>query len=64
MKNILNIAEKPSIARQISKILGKPPRIIRTLSPFNPVYEFDLQSPHNTLMRFTSVRGHVMEMKF
>ena len=38
MKNILNIAEKPSIAREISKILGKPPQIIRTFSPFNPVY--------------------------
>ena len=38
MKMILNVAEKPSIAREISKILGKPPTKVHSLSEFNPVY--------------------------
>jgi DNA topoisomerase-3 len=66
LRLILNIAEKASVAKEITKILGKPPVRTRILaSKFNPVYEFPYElNKEPVMMRVTSVAGHVMKMEF
>lgn len=66
LRLVLNIAEKASVAKEITKILAKPPIRTRILaSKFNPVYEFAYElNKEAVLMRFTSVAGHVMRMEF
>ncbi|CAG9320761.1 unnamed protein product [Blepharisma stoltei] len=66
MKFILNVAEKPSVAKAIMKYLSNGrAENVGGRSKFNPVYEFDynLQGEH-VKMRVTSVQGHVMNMEF
>ena len=61
----LNVAEKPSVAKEISRILatgsGHPPRTCPSQSRFNPVFEFPYRGVQ---MLFTSVAGHLMEDQF
>jgi len=61
----LNVAEKASVARQISMLLGYGSRTVPSLSKYNPVYKFELAA--DTLkaeMRFTSIRGHLMDLAY
>lgn len=43
LRKALNVAEKASVARSISRILDPSCRAIETLSKFNPVYKFDYE---------------------
>lgn len=55
----LHIAEKNSIAKEVSNILSDgTKRNGFTRSQFNPVYEFQIDGK---LQRFSSVRGHLFE---
>ena len=60
---ILNVAEKPSVAREISKILSVTPIkfLLRGVEAFKFTYSFEGISCD---MIFTSVRGHIMEIDF
>jgi DNA topoisomerase-3 len=63
---ILNVAEKPSVAKEIAKFLGGS-NVQRSagISKYNPVYEFPYSIQGiNVHMRVTSVQGHVMSMDF
>jgi hypothetical protein len=56
----LNVAEKASVAREISRLLNPGCRSVTSLSKFNPIYKFDYATEaFNADMRFTSVRGHL-----
>ena len=67
---VLNVAEKPSVARAVSDILARTggsgtARSRPGRSPYNRVFEFPYSisgRPCNMLM--TSVSGHLMEMDF
>lgn len=68
MKLALNVAEKPSVARAVSEIIGTTSSRVRfsnlqlnSLSKFNPVFQFDLNltGAPNYRMIFTSVAGHI-----
>jgi len=72
---ILNVAEKPSVARGISQIMSRgSSRNRRGFSPHNPIYTFTYSGqirgnghfgPINRCeMIFTSVAGHMMELDF
>ncbi|EGR31996.1 hypothetical protein IMG5_098220 [Ichthyophthirius multifiliis] len=65
-KNIINVAEKPSVAKEVTKILSKGRHSnIQSESKFNPIYKFNYQlyqQPVNML--FTSVTGHIIQTKF
>ncbi|EDO07718.2 DNA topoisomerase family protein [Babesia bovis T2Bo] len=66
MESVLNVAEKPSVARSISDILsGGRMRSEMSNARTNPVYSFTapLEGRH-CKMYFTSVRGHLMEIDF
>lgn len=57
--SFLHIAEKNSIAKEVASILsGGSKRTGMTLSKFNPVFLFELNSQEHT---FSSVRGHIFE---
>nr|XP_007137778.1 hypothetical protein PHAVU_009G154800g [Phaseolus vulgaris]ESW09772.1 hypothetical protein PHAVU_009G154800g [Phaseolus vulgaris] len=65
--NVLNVAEKPSVAKSVSTILSRN-QGIRTRegrSRYNKIFEFNYtirgQPCH---MLFTSVTGHLMELEF
>jgi DNA topoisomerase-3 len=63
---MMHVAEKPSVAREISNILGgKGSRSRAGASKFNPIHEFeyDLGGAKHT-MRVTSVTGHLMSSDF
>ena len=61
----LNVAEKASVARQISFLLGYGSRTVPSLSKFNPVYKFNCETESlKAEMRFTSVRGHLQDLAF
>eukprot|EP01054_Gregarina_sp_Poly1_P002341 Gregarina_sp_Poly_1__2340@NODE_1625_length_3684_cov_94_037324_g1072_i0_p3_GENE_NODE_1625_length_3684_cov_94_037324_g1072_i0NODE_1625_length_3684_cov_94_037324_g1072_i0_p3_ORF_typecomplete_len128_score11_57Toprim/PF01751_22/2_8e05_NODE_1625_length_3684_cov_94_037324_g1072_i016031986 len=65
-RTVLNVAEKPSVARQVSQILASGP-LVRRPGPckFNPISEFQCKLGTEELkMIFTSVRGHLMEIQF
>jgi DNA topoisomerase-3 len=66
MKVVLNIAEKPSVAKEIANHLGGS-GVEKRFGPskYNPVFEF-MYSLRNeqVLMRVTSVQGHVMNHAF
>nr|CCC95527.1 unnamed protein product [Trypanosoma congolense IL3000] len=58
----LNVAEKPSVAKEISFILSNGTyRSTATHSRYNPVFEFDMNGKH---MLCTSVKGHLMTDEF
>eukprot|EP00920_Eleutheroschizon_duboscqi_P012282 GHVT01029372.1.p2 GENE.GHVT01029372.1~~GHVT01029372.1.p2 ORF type:complete len:161 (+),score=30.99 GHVT01029372.1:364-846(+) len=63
---VLNVAEKPSVAKEISSLCsnGTPAKFPST-SKFNPNYQFAYTlRGRNCQMLFTSVRGHLKELDF
>lgn len=66
MKIVLNVAEKPSVAREIAKFLGGSNIEKRFgASKFNPIFEFQYTlMQEQVLMRVTSVQGHFMTTSF
>lgn len=63
----LNVAEKPSVAKTVSEILSSNSGLMKleSASQYNPVYEFEYELENKqTKMIFTSLTGHLMEMKF
>ncbi|CDR96379.1 DNA topoisomerase family protein, putative [Babesia bigemina] len=66
MELVLNVAEKPSVARSISEILSQGrKRTEFTNAKTNPVYSFVCPlEGRQCKMYFTSVRGHLMELDF
>ncbi|KAJ8769133.1 hypothetical protein K2173_000908 [Erythroxylum novogranatense] len=66
MINVLNVAEKPSVAKSVSGILSRNQlRVREGRSRYNKIFEFNYsingQACH---MLFTSVTGHLMELEF
>ncbi|KAH0484084.1 MAG: hypothetical protein KVP17_004015 [Porospora cf. gigantea B] len=65
---VLNVAEKPSVARAIATHLSSeaPRRRVKSDSKFNPVEEFEFsnQTLGDVTMQVTSVTGHLMELEF
>ncbi|KAK7196152.1 DNA topoisomerase III [Novymonas esmeraldas] len=62
MPTWLNVAEKPSVAKEMAHSLsGGSCRTSASLSRFNPVYEFGFEGK---TMVVTSVAGHLMEDQF
>jgi DNA topoisomerase-3 len=63
---ILNVAEKPSVAKEISQILSSSRFTSRrTESQYNPVHMFEMDFRGSRVqMAFTSVTGHVMNCAF
>ncbi|KAG5859919.1 topoisomerase IA [Encephalitozoon hellem] len=57
---ILNVAEKPSVARSISSILSKEISVRRGLHQYCPNIQFD----YGDQMIFTSVLGHLLSSDF
>jgi len=66
MKLILNVAEKPSVAREVARILSNNTmRRVEGKTKYNPVYEFKYTvSGEDVMMRMTSVQGHIMNLNF
>lgn len=74
MVRVLNVAEKPSVAKGISDILSRGSKRTRNgFSQYNRVFEFTCAKPvggiglpprRNCQMVFTSVSGHVMGLDF
>ncbi|SBS85807.1 DNA topoisomerase 3, putative [Plasmodium ovale] len=64
--NVLNVAEKPSVASAIADILGKGKQNKKkSYSKYNPVFTFDYKTKNDTWSMFvTSVTGHLTEQKF
>jgi DNA topoisomerase-3 len=66
MRKVLNVAEKPSIAKHMSQALSiNGCRTIQSQSKFNPIYVFDgsfLNQPAQVTI--TSVTGHIQEIEF
>eukprot|EP01134_Creolimax_fragrantissima_P003790 CFRG3790T1 len=62
---VLNVAEKPSVAKGVSQILGGNYRTRNGLSVYNKIYEYECQmlGVHCKMM-MTSVSGHMMEHEF
>lgn len=66
----LNVAEKPSVARQVASILSKNPssggmRTREGRSRYNKIFEFNCVINNQLFqMSFTSVTGHLMELEF
>ncbi|MCI04549.1 DNA topoisomerase 3-alpha-like [Trifolium medium] len=64
---VLNVAEKPSVAKSVSNILSRNQglRVRDGRSRYNRIFEFNYTirgQPCNML--FTSVIGHLMELEF
>ena len=66
MKIVLNVAEKPSVAKEIVKFLSNgEARRVEGISLYNPINEFEYKIGEEVvLMRVTSVQGHVMGLDF
>ncbi|GAX84927.1 hypothetical protein CEUSTIGMA_g12348.t1 [Chlamydomonas eustigma] len=67
MPRVLNVAEKPSVAKEASKILGNnSARSRRGPAQYNPIWEFSysIAGTGPCDMTFTSVAGHLMAMDF
>lgn len=67
MKRVLNVAEKPSIAKSIALYLSDGnSKNEASLSKFNPVYQFtrDFQGTKDCEIKVTSVTGHIQEIYF
>lgn len=66
MKVVLNVAEKPSVAKEIAKFLSTDsPNKKFNASKYNPIYEFPyILRNEQVLMRVASVSGHIMTMEF
>ena len=68
---ILNVAEKPSIAKKITEFLSLNAYNRETsLSKYNPIFSFAYNMPLNgedlkgTSMTFTSVTGHLTQLNY
>ncbi|WIA41751.1 hypothetical protein OEZ86_009091 [Tetradesmus obliquus] len=63
---VLNVAEKPSVAKEVSRILSNGgARSRRGRSQYNPIWEFCYTiNGQQCDMVFTSVAGHLMELEF
>eukprot|EP00882_Tetradesmus_deserticola_P026563 GHRQ01029314.1.p1 GENE.GHRQ01029314.1~~GHRQ01029314.1.p1 ORF type:complete len:131 (+),score=8.90 GHRQ01029314.1:381-773(+) len=63
---VLNVAEKPSVAKEVSRILSNgAARSRRGRSQYNPIWEFCYTiNGQQCDMVFTSVAGHLMELEF
>ena len=69
---ILNVAEKPSVAKEVSKVLcgnrGGGVTSRAGVSEYNRIFEFmnpfPINNRHNCAMKFTSVLGHLMNYDF
>lgn len=62
---ILNVAEKPSVAKSISQILGSHYKVEDTASVYNKLYRFNYNvMGQASEMLFTSVTGHLMSLKY
>lgn len=63
---VLNVAEKPSVAKEISRVLSKGSyQNIQSDSKYNPVHTFPYQIQNRSCqMLFTSVTGHIMGLEF
>lgn len=69
---ILNVAEKPSIAKKISEILSQNRCTKETsLSKYNPIFSFNYNHVkinedtfNDNFMKFTSVSGHLMSLNY
>jgi len=62
---ILNVAEKPSVAKEVTKFLSNEYTTLRSQSKFNPVYSFKMNFRGNDAnMKFTSVTGHINNLQF
>ncbi|PWA75282.1 topoisomerase 3alpha [Artemisia annua] len=65
---VLNVAEKPSVAKQVSSILSRNQGGLRTRegrSRYNKIFEFNYNiQGQQCQMMFTSVTGHLMEIEF
>lgn len=64
---ILNVAEKPSAAKEITAVLKGNQAVIsrQGRSRYNPIYEFNMSiQGHSSLMIFTSVTGHIKSTDF
>ncbi len=69
MSYILSVAEKPSVAKELTAIIGKvnPDSIRRGgLSHFNPIFDIErcMFKEQPMKMKMTSVLGHMMELEF
>jgi DNA topoisomerase-3 len=67
MKRVLNVAEKPSIAKSIALYLSDGnSRNEQSYSKFNPIYHFtrDFQGSKDCEIKVTSVTGHIQEIHF
>ncbi|CAN0106769.1 unnamed protein product [Ectocarpus sp. 8 AP-2014] len=63
----INVAEKPSVAKELANILGGGnSRRRQGRSQYNPIFEFDNCSMmgQSVNMKITSVTGHLMELEF
>eukprot|EP00898_Chlorokybus_atmophyticus_P007322 jgi/Chlat1/7591/Chrsp63S09151 len=62
----LNVAEKPSVAKEVARILSHGQMQTRDgFSQYNRVFDFDYQiNGQNMEMMMTSVTGHLMELEF
>ncbi|CAM9520656.1 unnamed protein product, partial [Discosporangium mesarthrocarpum] len=62
----LNVAEKPSVARELANILGGGrARRRQGRSQYNQIFEFECNMMRQTVsMKLTSVTGHLMETEF
>lgn len=68
---ILNVAEKPSIARKITELLSMNSFSKEfSQSKYNPIYKFHYDMSHldpsfiDTIMYFTSVSGHINTLSY
>ncbi|XP_004289288.1 PREDICTED: DNA topoisomerase 3-alpha isoform X2 [Fragaria vesca subsp. vesca] len=67
MVRVLNVAEKPSVAKSVANILsrGQGLRMREGRSRYNKIYEFNYSiNGCHCQMLFTSVTGHLMELEF
>lgn len=66
MRRVLNVAEKPSVAKELAGILGQGRASSRRgAATYNPIWEFDGTLDNAPChMLITSVLGHLMEMEF
>ncbi|XP_048233865.1 DNA topoisomerase 3-alpha isoform X8 [Ricinus communis] len=69
MINVLNVAEKPSVAKSVATILSRNQqhglRVREGQSRYNKIFEFNyVINGQNCHMLVTSVTGHLMELEF
>ena len=65
---ILSVAEKPSVAKELGRIIGKGQQSTRNgHSPYNKIFDIgqcEFKEGERSTMAVTSVTGHLMEIEF